>query len=68
MKQHLLLEKAFIYPLPKEEPVLTGCDFDIEKGYWVMNGSNIPLVFDKKGIRPRSKKADVETGEDQKGE
>ena len=68
MKQHLLLEKAFIYPLPKEEPKLNGCNFDDENGYWTMDGSNTPFVLDKRGLRPRSKKADIETGEDQKGE
>jgi hypothetical protein len=66
--KHLLLEKAYIYPLPKEEPIMAGCSFDVEKGYWVLNDMDIPLILNIRGLIPRSKKADVETGEDQKGE
>lgn len=68
MRQHLLLEKAYVYPLPKQEPKLTGCNFDYENGYWVMEDTLTPLVSENRGFGPRSKKCDVETGEDQKGE
>ena len=41
--------------------------YDIRKGYW-MEGS-VPLAdFSDRRRRPSSKKADIETGEDQKGE
>lgn len=67
-KLHLLIEKAFVYPLTKEKPQLDSWEFDDAKGYWLAQGQNTPLILDKRMMRPRSKKADVETGEDQKGE
>lgn len=68
MKEHLLLEKAYIYPLPKSTPDMHGCRFDHPNGFWVMEESGEPLVLDLSGQGPRSKKCDLETGEDQKGE
>ena len=68
MKEHLLLAKAYIYPLPKSEPILDGCEFDDKKGYWINIQNDMPFIFDEKGRRPQSKKCDNETGEDQKGE
>jgi len=69
LKHHLLLEKAFVYPLPKEKPHLEECcTYDLTGGYWLIDNSKNPLVFDNSFVKPRSKKEDVETGEDQKGE
>ena len=65
---HLLLEKAYIYPLPKTLANLEGCYYDKKKGYWIMEESKSPLILDPKGPKPKTKKCDVETGEDQKGE
>lgn len=67
-KTHLFIEKAFVYPLQKEKVQLDAWDYDENNGYWISQGQNTPLILDKKMMRPRSKKADVETGEDQKGE
>lgn len=69
MKEHLLLEKAFIYPLEKKQPELVGCTFDSKNGYWIINQTGEPYITDKSmSSPPRTKKCDVETGEDQKGE
>jgi hypothetical protein len=68
MKNHILLDKAYIYPLPKTPLVPTGCIFDNEKGYWVINGSSDPLVQHKDYPILGTKKCDVETGEDRKSE
>lgn len=68
IKKHLLIEKAYIYALPKEKPQFDGCTFNHRWGYWVNNDNKTPYVLDRRTVGPRSKKADVETGEDQKGE
>ena len=67
MRKHMLLEKAFVYPLPKERPKLSGYSFSSDKGYWIRE-DGIPLVEDHSIPKPRTKKEDVETGEDRKGE
>jgi hypothetical protein len=66
--KHLLIEKAYEYPLPHKEPTMQGCKYDNVKGYWTYENNNKPVILDKNFIKPRTKKADRETGEDQKGE
>lgn len=68
MKRHLLLEKAYIYPLPTKQSSPDGCTFNDNKGYWVYDKTSQPLVTLKEHPKLETKKCDVETGEDQKGE
>lgn len=68
MQGHLLLERAYIYPLPKKPSQPDDCTFDHEKGYWVFNRTGQPLVTLEDHPRLETKKCDVETGEDRKGE
>ncbi|MFV9646770.1 MAG: hypothetical protein ACNYWU_13180 [Desulfobacterales bacterium] len=68
MGKHILLDKAFIYPLPKSESNMSGCSFDAQAGYWKIDEDESPCILDSNRPRPQSKKADVETGEDRKGE
>lgn len=65
---HLLLKKAFIYDLPRKSPEINDGFYDEKKGYWVLDESQMPVVSDKQRPKPQTKKADVETGEDRKGE
>ncbi|MGN7765132.1 hypothetical protein [Paenibacillus sp. 22594] len=66
MKEHLLLSKAYIYDIPKIEPILDDCTYDAIAGYWVVNQKNIPMILEKGRPKPSTKKCDVETGEDRK--
>ena len=68
LSKHILIEKAYEYPVPLEKPSMQGCKYNIEGGYWIRNNNNQPVILDKDFIKPRTKKADRETGEDQKGE
>lgn len=68
MEKHILAEKAFTYDLPRTTPNMVGYEFDNEKGYWVNQSSKKPAIKDPLFAAPRTKKADVETGEDRKGE
>jgi hypothetical protein len=66
-EKHLLIKKAFIYDKPRKKPELKGYHFVNSLGYWV-DEDRIPYVLDSRRPKPQTKKADVETGEDQKGE
>lgn len=67
MKGHILLERARRYPEPTKVPTPVGCAFQETHGYWTKNGTNRPMMLDDP--EPvTSKKCDIETGEDQKGE
>lgn len=69
MKQeHVLEKKAFIYDLPSAEPDMEGFHYNTIKGYWTMENSDQPCIESAVFAAPRTKKADVETGEDKKGE
>jgi hypothetical protein len=65
---HLLLEKAYIYPIDREEADLKKYRFDSEKGYWINRETSKALIMEPDVQKPRTKKCDRETGEDQKGE
>ncbi|WFS63613.1 hypothetical protein LF599_05465 [Pseudodesulfovibrio thermohalotolerans] len=41
--------------------------YNFLKGFWE-NSSGVPLIDDANGVNPGTKKCDVETGEDVKGE
>ncbi len=66
--EHILLEKAYVYPLPKEDFVPDECIYDNKRGYWILEKTKRPFILSEYSRPPRSKKCDVETGEDQKGE
>ncbi len=70
MNEHILVSKAKRYDVSKTqtEPVL--CTFFLKAGYWTDDVSGIPMMLmdDPKRPKPQTKKFDVETGEDQKGE
>jgi hypothetical protein len=68
VKNHLLLDKAYIYPATRLPTVPADCHYDYDKGYWVHNGTGKPFVTLDDHQALMSKKRDVETGEDEKGE
>ncbi|MBX0358482.1 hypothetical protein [Halobacillus sp. Nhm2S1] len=68
---HLLLKKAFIFKDERQDLSPSGCFYDFEKGAWLKqedNGYEF-LVNSNDPNKPiaGTKKADRETGEDQKG-
>lgn len=67
MQKHILEEKAYTYELPKRNDKIKGAFWNDEKGFWVTKSGN-PCMEDKKFPKPTTKKCDIETGEDQKGE
>ena len=68
MTEHILITYAVRKPFGNTCVVPPGAEYDATKGYWVKSG--IPLVksqeFGEAGWV--TKKHDIETGEDQKGE
>lgn len=68
MKEHILKKKAFIYDLPRTKPDMSDYEFDDLKGFWISQNNKKPCIEDSSFAAPRTKKADIETGEDKKGE
>lgn len=68
MKQHILLGKAYCYPEPGEAQIPENCTFIQKNGYWRNNSTGEIMMLSNDPRRPQTKKADIETGEDQKGE
>jgi uncharacterized protein YjaZ len=66
---HILLEKAFKYNIPKQRKALfRDYKYNNIKGYWVNVKTGNALMLEDGRIKPRTKKEDIETGEDNKGE
>jgi hypothetical protein len=66
MIEHILIQKAkrtFESPawIPNGE-----VRYDCSKGYWLVSNTGQPLIENKDFPPPMTKKADIETGEDQK--
>ena len=68
MKDHILLEKAKKYDIPEQNLTPNGCSYSAKEGFWVDDSSNKAMMKTEKPQKPTSKKCDIETGEDQKGE
>lgn len=68
IKKHILIEKAYKYKDSSNSLIMGKCSYDIKNGYWIINKANEILMLSDKPIKPMTKKADRETGEDQKGE
>jgi len=72
MKNHLLLNKAYVYPKRVAINDPDDCEYDTIFGawFWRINNNKITLVKSPNPDRPvpTTKKHDIETGEDLKGE
>mgnify|MGYP001419106528 CR=1 FL=1 len=67
-KKHILIEKAFNYTEKKIDDKLSECKYLIEKGYWILNETGEALMSSANPLHLMTKKEDIETGEDHKGE
>jgi hypothetical protein len=68
MRKHILLQKAVVYDVPIIKQTIPGYEYRTEDGFWVNKTTSTPLMFDDIDFKPRTKKEDIETGEDRKGE
>lgn len=68
MKDHILLEKAKKYDTSNQNLIPNCCSYKSKEGFWVDNSSNIAMMKSDIPQKPTTKKCDIETGEDQKGE
>lgn len=66
--KHILLQKALKYKKRKEVEAPKGFSFDSLLGAWTNNSDKTFLIEAKAFKALASKKEDVETGEDQKGQ
>lgn len=65
---HLLLEKATTYPIFRGELAPEKCEYDPLIGAWIYKPTSELFVETSFCRGPRTKKQDIETGEDQKSE
>lgn len=72
MSEHLLLDKAYVYPKRASISDPTDCEYDALFGAWFWHSDNDKAVLVKSENPdrpiPTTKKHDIETGEDAKGE
>lgn len=66
---HLLIDKAFKFPSDRDLEDPENCVYDELRGWWVWKGKEV-LVKSNNPLKPvcGTKKNDIETGEDSKGE
>ena len=68
-KLHLLIKHAKTYRRFSGSLEPEGCDYNFQIGAWMIKGTQELLVESADPPKPpQTKKADIETGEDQKGE
>lgn len=65
---HIILEKAKIYQPSSNNLTPRGFEFNGELGYWNDSKTHEPFILSSYKGPLVSKKFDMETGEDQKGE
>ncbi len=68
MKEHIILEKAKRYEVSINNKNPDGCTYKSKEDFWIENISNKAMMKSDNPKKPTSKKCDIETGEDQKGE
>lgn len=68
MKQHILLDKAYCYQIPQESQTPENCIFVQNSGYWRNTVTGEIMMLSNDPRHAQTKKQDIETGEDQKGE
>jgi len=66
--EHILLQKAINYKKRKRVEAPNGYYFDIVLGAWINKVDNSLLINSGNFAALGTKKDDIETGEDQKGE
>lgn len=66
--RHFLLAKARHYDRPVPAEGFAGYYYDFLAGHWVSETDGRAYVDGQERRPPQSKKNDIETGEDQKGE
>lgn len=68
MREHIIIEKAKRYNAPSKVEAPDGCVYSVHKGFGVEQDTGAPMMSGDNPRKPTSKKCDIETGEDQKGE
>lgn len=68
MKQHVLLDRAISYEFSDKPKPPKNCYYDRILGFWVDKRTGIAMMTSNHPEKVVTKKCDIETGEDQKGE
>lgn len=66
---HIIIDKAKKYQKREHDiNFSTIYRYNFLRGFWENRENGLPLMVIKDNFRPGTKKADIETGEDRKGE
>ncbi len=68
MKQHILLDQAISYEFPNAIKPPKNCYYDRILGFWIDKSTGTAMMMSNHPEKVVTKKCDIETGEDQKGE
>lgn len=68
MKKHILLDKAHVYENIDRDMNPKDCSYDRIAGLWRVNSTGEIMMISSSVQKAETKKCDIETGEDQKGE
>lgn len=66
--EHLLLSISKSYQISTVDLAPQDCEYNLTEGAWVLQDTGLLLVETPGRPMPATKKQDIETGEDQKGE
>ena len=68
--RHILLSKAVVHNKPQAQTSLENCQYQNDRGLWILEETDEVLVKSSDPNRPTpgTKKEDIETGEDLKSE
>lgn len=68
MQKHIILDKANCNAIQSEITPPKGCTYDRVGGFWKNIDNGEPMMLGTNPENRQTKKCDIETGEDQKGE
>lgn len=65
---NIIISKSFKYKLQNLKKLSNNIKYDSNLGYWILLTENKPYMLSNIFQKPMTKKHDIETGEDHKGE
>jgi len=65
---NIIISKSFKYESRNLKKISNSFKYDDTLGFWVLFETNQPYMLSNHFQKPMTKKHDIETGEDQKGE
>lgn len=68
MGKHIIISESKKHMISSDDMSIQGSTYCVKKGFWIDNKTGTPMMLCENSNKPTTKKWDIETGEDQKGE